>query len=39
VEDCKGCRPNEARLTKTVAQVTSLNPTLAIEVEAAKAEK
>ena len=24
----KGCRPQEARLTKAVAQVTSLNPTL-----------
>ena len=28
-EECKDCRPNEAKLTKTVAQVTSLNPTLA----------
>jgi hypothetical protein len=32
VENCKDCRPNEARLTKTVAQVTSLNPTLAANV-------
>lgn len=31
VENCEECRPNEARLTKTVAQVTSLNPTLAVE--------
>jgi len=29
-ENCKDCRPNEARLSKTVAQVTSLNPTLAV---------
>lgn len=30
VENCKDCRPNEARLSKTVAQVTSLNPTMAV---------
>lgn len=29
----KDRRPNEARLTKTVAQVTSLNPTLAMGTE------
>lgn len=28
--EAKGSRPQEARLTKTVAQVTSLNPTLAV---------
>lgn len=28
--DYKGCRPNEARLTKAVAKVTSLNPVLAL---------
>ncbi len=33
-EECKDCRPNEARLTKTVAQVTSLNPTLAGDLTA-----
>lgn len=33
-EGCEGCRPNEARLTKTVAQVTSLNPTLAGDLAA-----
>ncbi|MFZ0396289.1 MAG: hypothetical protein WBX09_17220 [Terracidiphilus sp.] len=38
VENCKDCRPNEARLTKTVAQVTSLNPTLAGEGTGARAE-
>lgn len=32
VDDRECCRPNEARLTKTVAQVTSLNPTLAVTV-------
>jgi hypothetical protein len=26
----EGCRPQEARLTKAVAQVTSLNPTLTV---------
>jgi hypothetical protein len=26
----KGCRPQEARLTKAVAQVTSLNPALTV---------
>lgn len=36
-EDCKDCRPNEARLTKTVAQVTSLNPTMAVGEHAVKA--
>jgi hypothetical protein len=38
VENGRDCRPNEARLTKTVAQVTSLNPTLASEVAATKAQ-
>ncbi|MGO9336080.1 MAG: hypothetical protein ACLPY1_01095 [Terracidiphilus sp.] len=28
--DAKGARPQEARLTKAVAQVTSLNPTLTV---------
>jgi len=28
--EAKGCRPQEARLTKAVAQVTSLNPPLAV---------
>jgi hypothetical protein len=28
--DYKGCRPREARLTKAVAKVTSLNPVLAV---------
>ena len=28
--DYKGCRPQEARLTKAVAKVTSLNPVLAV---------
>lgn len=28
--DAKGARPQEARLTKAVAQVTSLNPTLMV---------
>jgi hypothetical protein len=28
--DAKGSRPQEARLTKAVAQVTSLNPTLTV---------
>ena len=37
-EEYEGCRPNEARLTKTVAQVTSLNPTLAAETQAARAQ-
>jgi hypothetical protein len=32
--DCEGCRPTEARLTKTVAQVTSLNPTLVADLAA-----
>ena len=40
VEDCNDCRPNEARLTKTVAQVTSLNPSLAMEIgQAARTQK
>jgi hypothetical protein len=29
--DYKGCRPQEARLTKAVAQVTSLNPALMVQ--------
>ncbi len=33
----KGSRPQEARLTKTVAQVTSLNPTLAPDAPTASA--
>ncbi len=28
--DYKGCRPQEARLTKAVAKVTSLNPVLSV---------
>jgi hypothetical protein len=28
--ECKGSRPQEARLTKTVVQVTSLNPALTV---------
>jgi len=28
--DKKGCRPQEARLTKAVAKVTSLNPVMAL---------
>ncbi|HWE83755.1 MAG TPA: hypothetical protein VG267_02345 [Terracidiphilus sp.] len=39
VEGCKDGRPNEARLTKTVAQVTSLNPTLAPEAAEARARR
>jgi hypothetical protein len=38
VENCKDCRPNEARLAKTVAQVTSLNPTLAVGVAEARSQ-
>ena len=30
-EDCKGCRPQEARLTTVMARVTSLNPPLMVE--------
>jgi hypothetical protein len=36
--ECEGCRPNEARLIKTVAQVTSLNPTLAVGVAEARTQ-
>ena len=36
VDNCENCRPNEARLTKTVAQVTSLNPTMAQETVVAR---